>query len=319
MLSVLVIAVVLGIVVIPAAKRLLDEPRIRVFAWLLLSMAALAPTYVAWKVLHPGVPVSSAKVSGLHDAATLDVPAGYALMVTAELSDESERVNSDKTAYSLHVSTDDWSRTFSGTMRRKGGGGPDVDVVNGQAISESGRRRQGRWGEDLQDRFELPVQGKVSIEVTNWEGSAASALDLEVVPAPPPAALIWHFRDALGLAHNPTRAATFQRVAVWLFVGLFGLIAVVYEVTGGPERLAADLGFLVAYAAFLRDGVTPLDDFQGLASAVLPAALIGWGCIGGLAWLILRAMHHTSSASKDEGDGDAPLVPTASRKARTGR
>jgi len=104
----------------------------------------------------------------------------------------------------------------------------------------------------------------VKAELTLWNGKAASAIELAVIPSPfPTVALV-------------ALAVVLTCVGLWI------------EVRNKVDRFGRDLGILTFYAVFLRHGTTPVDAFQGVLSAVLPAFLIGEGIPGGIAWLVLR-------------------------------
>ena len=103
-------------------------------------------------------------------------------------------------------------------------------------------------------------------------------MDLDVVKGPPPAALIWGLAILISL------------------IGVFG------EVRYAADRIAGDIGVLAMWAVFLRDGVTPLDDFQGVAKSLLPAAFLGWGAAGGLAWLGVKYVVSREKAEESEAE-----------------
>ena len=114
------------------------------------------------------------------------------------------------------------------------------------------------------DRFDFEGSGDVKAELTLWNGKAASAIELAVIPSPIP---------------------TVALVALAVVLTCLGLWI---EVRNKVDRFGRDLGILTFYAVFLRHGTTPIDAFQGVLSAILPAFLIGEGIPGGIAWLLLR-------------------------------
>ena len=252
----------------------------------LLIIAGSIPGYVGWKTLQPAHmdPATGpyqAKVSQQITEATLEIPEGHALLVTATLVDLEEDETDPqklKTAYNLKVRGSNWEQSASGLIKRDSAGADDAVDVGGAGVRESGRKRSGRLGEDLQDRFEFRGSGAVQLDVTNWSGTAAETLDLEVVEAPPPKSLLWGA------------------------VVLLSVIALMLEVRFGADQLAGNVAFLALWAVFLRDGVTPLDGWQEISKAVLPSALLGWGAVGGIAYLGVKAM--TSAGRKDEDDAE---------------
>lgn len=302
MLAALIIAGVIIMTVGSIVKRLMDYSDVPWFIWPALLLAAAAPSYVAYQVLNPGDVVDSAVVHAMKDVVELDVPDGYAIMVTADLNDEIDEnePNSKTTAYSLALKSDAWAESSSGTIRRKSaGGGPDIDLMAGNGISESGKQRSGKWGEDLQDRIDLKKSGHVEVRVTNWQGLAAKALRLDVLPGPPSGLILW------GL------------------VGFLSAIGLLLEVRYGLDRVSGDLAFLALWAVFLRDGVTPLDDFQRVGYAVLPAALLGWGLVAGIAWVAVKYITSKEKARAAAAEAAAnpepepqPEAPRARRHRR---
>lgn len=284
MAAAVIIIAVIALVVVLRLRRLQE---MRAFNWLVvptLLVAAAMPSYVAWKVLDPAPAVGAGtyvgKVSPVVDKTTIDIPEGHALLVTATLGEESEDPASERTAYSLKVKGDGWEQSASGTIKRKSAGqGPDIST-GGEGLTDA-QRRPSRLGEDLQDRFEFHGSGSATIEVTNWSGTAATTLDLEIVEAPPPAALLW------------------------VGVVLVSLLGIFVEAKYGADQFAGDAAFLAMWAIFLRDGVTPLDDWQEVAKALLPAVLLGMLAIGGLGYLGARQM------AKMEQDDEEPPEPEA--------
>jgi hypothetical protein len=268
-LAALVIAGVSILTLGSLIKRLMDLNAMNPVLIPFMLLAAASPGYVAYAVLNPGPAVATAEVSGIDQSVKLDVPEDHSLMITATLAElteeERKEPGGEKTVYYLNIQGQGWEDAADGTMQSESaGGGPDIDLAGGQGISESGRRRPGKWGEDIQDRADLKGSGPVEVSVTNWQGRAVEKLVLEVVPAPPPAA------------------------ATWAVVVLVTLVGLFYEVRDNAERLSSDLAFLALWGVFLRDGVTPLDDFDQVAWAMAPAALLGWGAVAAVAYGAIR-------------------------------
>ena len=270
-------AVIIGAVVLVTIgwqiKYLIERKAQPALGALLLLLAGAIPGYVGMKTLQPAHldPATGpyqAKVSQQITEANLDIPEGYALLVTATLVDIDEDETDPqklKTAYNLKVAGERWEQSASGLIKRDSAGADDAVDVAGAGVRESGRKRSGRLGEDLQDRFEFRGSGPVELDVTNWSGTAAETLDLEVVEAPP------------------------SKGVLWGAVVVLSLIGLLLEIRFGADQLAGNVAFLALWAVFLRDGVTPLDDWQEISKAVLPSALFGWGAVGGLAYLGVKA------------------------------
>lgn len=283
--------IIAAVILLVAGLRLRRMQEMRASHWLVLPtllLAAAMPAYVAWKVLapaHPGPEVAGvhvSKVSPVVDTTTLDLPPGYALLVTATLGEKTDDPSSDRTAYSLRVRGEGWEQAASGTIKRADAGqGPAIATGSGEGVTDA-ERRSSRLGEDLQDRFEFNGSGPIRIDVSNWSGEAASTLDLEVVEAPPPAALIW------------------------ALIAVVSILGVVVEVRSGAEQFAGDVAFLAMWAIFLRDGVTPLDDWQEVVKAILPAALLGMLLVGGVAYLAVR--YTTPPEAPPEPEGGKPAA-----------
>jgi hypothetical protein len=242
-------------------RRMLDLKTIPFIMWPVLLLAAAMPSFMAYTVLNPGEIFDKAEVRDQKDTFKLDIPADgeYALMVTALLGPEDEEQNTDKTAYTMRLELGGEEHRATGTIRRDSGSNDvEVDVESGNSsVREHGRRRSGGLGEDLQDRFDITGSGgTLKGTVTNWKGAAAQVLFLEVVRAPPKASLLW---------------------SVALLISLFG---VMIEANYGVTEFAGNVGLLTMYGVFLRDGVTPLDTYQGVGLAVLPAAIVGLLLVG---------------------------------------
>jgi hypothetical protein len=268
-ISVVVVSAVILLVLIPAIRRMLDLQKIPWLAWPVMLAAGAFPSYMAYTVLNPGPIYDKAEVRQSHEKDkrpfSLEIPGdGYALMVTALLGPEQEDVPTDKTAYTLRYELGGEEHRVIGTIRRKSGDdGIDVNADATETMRETGRRRSGGLGEDLQDRFDIEGgQGTLTGRVANWDGDAAVVLFLEVVKAPPPEGILW------------------------LIALIISGLAIVVEVKYGAEKFTGDIGFLAMYGVFIRDGVTPLDTYKGVGLAVLPAAIVGWFLVAGTAFLI---------------------------------
>ena len=48
----------------------------------------------------------------------------------------------------------------------------------------------------------------------------------------------------------------------------------------------------------MRDGVTPLDDWQEVGLALVPAALTGWLAVAGLEYLVINYFHSRAQAAE---------------------
>lgn len=261
LLSTGVVAAVIVMIFFSTVRRMLDLKTIPFIMWPVLVLAAAMPSFMAYTVLNPGEIFDKAEVRAQKDTFKLDIPADgeYAIMVTALLGPEDEEQNTDKTAYTMRLELGGEEHRATGTIRRDSGSNEvEVDVESGNSsVREHGRRRSGGLGEDLQDRFDIKGSGgTLEGTVTNWKGAAAQVLFLEVVRAPPKASLLW---------------------AVALLISLLG---VMIEANYGVTEFAGNVGLLTMYGVFLRDGVTPLDTYQGVGLAVLPAAIVGLLLVG---------------------------------------
>ena len=256
LLSTGVVAAIIILIFFSTVRRLLDLPKVPWIVWPIILLASAMPSYMAYTVLNPGEIFDKAEVRAQKDTFKLDIPAEgeYALMVTALLGPEDEDQNTDNTAYTLRYEMGGKEHRVTGTIRRDSGSNEvevDVDAGN-SSVRELGKRRSGGLGEDLQDRHDIKgAGGTVEGRVTNWQGAAAQVLFLEVVKAPPAAYLLW---------------------IVALVISVLGIII---EGKYGVTEFAGNVGLLTMYGVFLRDGVTPLDTYQGVGMAVLPAAIVG--------------------------------------------
>jgi len=272
--SIALLSSVILLVLIPATRRMMDLQKIPWLAWPVMIAAGAFPAYMAYTVLNPEYVVVDgeqvqADVRKDHEKDkkefSMEVPGeGYALMITAILGPEQEDRATDKTNYAMRLKLDGVEQSVVGHMRRKSGdGSSEVDLDISETARDSGRRRAGGLGEDLQDRVDIKGGGgTLTGRLTNWDGDAASVLILELVKAPPAAKYLW------------------------LIALIICVLAIVVEVKYGADKFTGDIGFLSMYAVFIRDGVTPLDTYKGVGLAVLPAALVGWFLVAGTAFLI---------------------------------
>jgi hypothetical protein len=280
-----VLAIILGLLVVPTAQRLWDMTRAPVLAWVVLLAATLMPVYVAHSVLQPGEPIAAAEVTAMRDVVTLSLPPGHSLMVTAELGEDEEQ---GKTSFAMRVKGDGWAENISGTIKRSGGGDDDIDAIGDETIGESGKRRNGAVGEDLQERYDLKGSGDIEITVTNYQGGAAAALALEVVKGPPALLLLW------GMA------------ALIAILGLF------VELKQGCDKYAGDMAAMACYAALMpQSGITPLDNLRGIAFAGLGAILLGQGGVNAFAWLSHKYLRSLRAAEEVD---DTPPPPKRRRR-----
>ena len=279
--AIIILVAIIALTIGPALKRLMDLSSIPVLVWPTIVGAIALPVWVAMSILEPGEAIDSADVSAVHDEVELTIPPDHSLMITATLDDDEDAMVHTKTSYALTLRGENtagqrWLEKYEAEVLRDNEDSkdnPDINMIEGDAISESGRRRAGKFSEDLQERWDLEDSGTATILVTNYHGAAASSLALEVVPSPPPVSLLW------------------------LGAGLISLCGIVLEVKWGCDRLAGDVGFLACIAAILpQSGITPLDNIQGMAFGILGAALIGWGVVAGSAWLSMKYIHSKANA-----------------------
>ena len=178
-LPVLLLSVIIAVIAVPAIQRLFDLKKVPPLAVFVVIGAIASPAYVASTVLDPGEPIETARVAAQKDKVEMTLPEGHSLMVTAELSEDED---AGKTSYALRVKGDKWAQNLTGTVKRSGsGGGPDVDIIDGEGISTD-TRRSGSVGEDLQERYDIKGTGAVEITVTNYNGAAAEARWADAMP-----------------------------------------------------------------------------------------------------------------------------------------
>jgi len=279
LLVVLVLALVIGLNLGFVVKRLRDFNALTIFVWPLMIAAALAPSYVAFNVLNPGAPLQTAEVTAEGDIVELHIPDNHSVMVTAILTEDTEEPGNDKTDYFLRLKGQGWEESYDEVIKRdSGSGGPDVDAMDDHRIEDASGSRKGNLRENLQDRIDLKQYGDITVEVTNWSGSAAASLRLEVVRGPP------------------------SDLALWIFTIVITVLALALGVRDNAERLASDLAFLALWAVFIRDKVTPLDDYPGVIWALVPAALIGWLGVAAIEYLVINYFHSRAQAIEKEAE-----------------
>ncbi len=260
-MTMLIIVGVVVAVMVTSGKRLLDQKGAPILAWLLLIAAAAMPIYIGRQTINPGEPLASETVYGEKETVELRSPGpGYALLTTATLAeeiDEDSKESQDKTAYALTLNGGGWTQQVDGNFKRKSAkGGNEIEIQGGEGISDATAKKGGKWGEDRQDRFDLVDHGVFEVTVTNWTGKAAIAIDCEVVKAPLPTKVIW-----------PA-------------IIVVCLLAVFVDTRHGTDRISGDIGLLAFFALFLRDGITPLDDYQQVVFAIAASALVGGVAVG---------------------------------------
>ncbi len=263
-MTMLIIVGVVVAVMVTGGKRLLDQKGAPILAWILLIAAAAMPVAIGRQTIDPGPHLASDTVYGEKETIELRNPGpGHALLVTATLAEETEeedaKESQDKTAYALTVNGGGWTQQVDGNFKRKSAkGGPEIDIQGGEGITDATAKKGGKWGEDRQDRFDLAGDGVFEVTVTNWTGKAAIAIECAVVKAPYPTTYIW-----------PA-----------IIVVCLG--AVFVDVRFGTDRISGDIGLLAFFALFLRDGITPLDDYQQVVFAIAASALVGGVAVGGV-------------------------------------
>ncbi|MFT5684879.1 MAG: hypothetical protein ACI8RZ_005824 [Myxococcota bacterium] len=279
-LPALLLSVIVGVIAVPAIQRLFDLKKVPLLSVLVVLSAMACPAYVASTVLAPGEPLQSVTVAAQKDAVELTLPAGHSLMVTANLSEDEDL---GKTSYALQVKGDKWAENLTGTIKRSGsGGGPDVDIVDGEGISNGGRR-SGAVGEDLQERYDIKGTGDIVVTVTNYVGGAATSLVIDVIKGPPPVPVLWGF------------------------AALIAILGLYLELKKGCERFSGDMATLACYGALLpQSGITPLDNVRGIAFAGLGAILLGQGAVQAVAWVGNKYLSSLERAAEPPPEPEEP-------------
>ncbi|MCB9780657.1 MAG: hypothetical protein H6742_18970 [Alphaproteobacteria bacterium] len=298
MLSAFVIGALIIAILGPTTKRMLDLGDPPKVAWPLMLFAALIPCAMGWIVLNPPPPVDEADLSMLASEAVLEAPAGHSILVTATLTEDPKGPKAGKSNYALAISGDGWAQKATAEIRRKveeDEDSIDVNVIEGEQLSESGRRRGGKWGEDLEERFDLQGPGPVKIELTNFDGDAASGVHISVIKSPPSDLILWPLALVLGA------------------------IGLAIELKWGPTQLGGDIAFLALYGVFLRDGVTPADSFQKVAFAAFPAAVVGWGIFASAGYLVERSRAKKAKEEERQRKQEEEQALAEANRRRRGR
>ncbi len=271
-----VLVLIVFSVVVQTVGRMRGAPNVPAFFWVMLLLSTMAPIATGWLVLNKGDVLDSASVAKAKDHAHVTVPEGYALLVTGQLNPEdSDKEDAFKTSYTLRVSAQDgkWKEKVTGDITKQNQGKQQIKAIQGETISESGKKPTNRTGQHVQDRFVLAGNGPVDIFVENYSGTAAVSLLLEVTQAPPKALWLWGF-------------AVFS-----------SLIGIYFQAWKKCDQVSGDLGGLAFYAVFLADGITPTASWFNVGTAFLPGMFLGWGVVAGLAWL---ATKYVDSGSKSK-------------------
>jgi hypothetical protein len=275
-------------------KRMMELRAMPLLLWPVLLIAGAAPAMVTYDVLHPrpvldveGAPLASQFATAEGETLVFEVPeeGAYSVMVTAHLSEyDPDELAGEKTSYALGISGKGWKQSVDEVIKRDtAGSGPDVALTEGEGISQSGKRR-GTVGENLQDRFELMGAGTTVIHLANWEPAekgAAEKLEFQIFHAPP------------------------SKKALWGLAILMTLICFVLEIKNGCERVSNDVAFLMVWTVALRDGVTPLDDWQRIGSAMLPALLVGFLGVAGVSYVLTKYVNSRQAAREEAENGES--------------
>ena len=93
------------------------------------------------------------------------------------------------------------------------------------------------------------------------------------------------------------------------------------EVYYGCDRISNDIAFLMVWAVALRDGVTPLDDWQRIGSAMLPALLVGFLGVAGVSYVLNKYVTSKDAAEMNKMERPQSLIqrPYISRSGRRRR
>lgn len=266
-------------VVIAALKRLGDVRTLPFWIKPAMVLFGVVPIAVGAMLLNPGPPSAVSRLARVHDKDDIVVPDGSCLLVAGVLSDldamdDKKMSQAGKTNYTLTVTGDGWNENLSGEIRRKTGHTASGSEAGGTGVKDQSRARSAALGEDLEERFDVKAPGTLHVEITNWQGAAADAVLVQVVPAPPKKVILW---------------------TITVIAGILGMIA---EIRYKAVQIAGDMVFLAAFAVFMPDKVTPASGFQEAGAAAFGAALLGWLGVGGVCWLILKYLEQRANKAE---------------------
>lgn len=262
------VAIVIAVLV-STIGRMRGAPRVPVFFWIMLVAVTIVPMITGWMVLQKGEVAQQVSFAAEKEHQSLRIPEGHALLITGVLSEEQGKTEEAyKTAYTLRIqgttSTGNiWKQKVSGEVTKQNNSNKQLQEL-GQGIREAGGKPKNKTGQHVQDRFRVEGYGDVDLFVENYSGQAAQRLEVEVIPAPPPAMWLWGF-------------AVFASI-----------IGVYLESWKNCDKVSGDLAGLAFYAVFVADGLTPSASWFNVASAFLPGMFLGWGVVAGIAWLALK-------------------------------
>lgn len=257
-----VVGLFVMIVVLQTIGRMRGAPNVPILFWMMLALSMAAPLITGWMVLNKGEVLQSATVENEKDHVQLDVPEGYALLVTADLNpEESTEIDAYRTSYTFRIAGDKWKQKISGEMTKPNQSRQKLNGIEGESISESGKKSTNDTGQHVQDRHVLVGTGTVDVFVENYSGTAANSLLIEVTKAPPKQWWVWGFA---------------------VFASIMGIY---FEAWKKCDQVAGDLSGLAFYAVFLADGITPTASEWDVALAFAPGFFMGWGVVTGLAYL----------------------------------
>ncbi len=270
-----VLALIVLSVVVQTVGRMRGAPNVPILFWVAFALATAVPLGTGWMVLNKGEVLDSVSVAKVKDHVQVEVPEGYALLVTGTLNPEdSDEEDAYKTAYTLSAQyTDNSKEVFTGEITKQNQGKQQLKAIQGETISESGKKPANRTGQHVQDRFVTAKNGTVDILVKNYSGTAATDLQIEVTQAPPKAVWLWGF------------------AVLWSVLGIY------FQAWQKCDQVAGDLAGLPFYAVFLADGITPTASWFNVGTAFLPGMFLGWGVVAGLAWL---ATKYVDSSQKNQ-------------------
>lgn len=275
----LVIVAIVAAILIGTLSRMRGAAKVPALFWVALLASGALPIWTGWQVLNPGETVDEVRVTRVKDHRSFNLPENHSLLVTARFQDEIEDKKDEssyKTAYSFTIQGDGWKEKVSGIMNIRQDDAQNLDAIAGETISESGKQKSRKSGSNMQERYQLQGSGKVDLLVSNYEGTIAKALLVEVIPSPPSALLLW---------------------SACAFLSLLGIY---FEVWHKCDKVAGDLAGIAFYAVFLADGITPMSSFLNIASAFLPGMFLGWGLVAGLGFLVAKYKASVTPRKKED-------------------